>query len=331
MIKQTLTKFSSEITTALVVFFNSVLVAHGAALDLNAYPWVQPNQTPAGFVARLYQVSLGVAAACALGVILYGAIRYAVSGGNASSQGEARKWISGAIWGLVLLLAAYIILWTINPDLVNLIDPGLPAANVTAPAANYTGFGNIASFNIGGDPVSFNNLVSAIVQVESSGNPNATRTDCKVPSDTTTCVTSYGLMQVTPAIAKHYNSSISNSQNLSGLSDAQIGNLLIQNPNYNKQIGTAHLQDLNTQYDGDVNKIVAAYNGGLKANLPSVDCPGQLAWQCPYDHDTSGNKISNTGYIPTKNYVKKVNSVFVDLQESNNPSGPGGVLQHPTL
>ncbi len=55
-----------------------------------------------------------------MGVLIYGAILYTVSAGNTSKQQDARSWITGAIWGLALLLAAYLILYTINPDLVNI-------------------------------------------------------------------------------------------------------------------------------------------------------------------------------------------------------------------
>ncbi|MEK7144047.1 MAG: hypothetical protein AAB820_01815, partial [Patescibacteria group bacterium] len=54
------------------------------------------------------------------GVIIYGAILYTISAGNASKQADAKEWITAAIWGLLLLLAAYLILWTINKDIVDL-------------------------------------------------------------------------------------------------------------------------------------------------------------------------------------------------------------------
>ena len=87
------------------------------------YPWCQESaKNPAGLVARFYQIALGLAGAAALGVLIFGAILWTVSGAVTGKQ-DALEWIKGALWGLVLLLGAYLILWTINPDLVNLKDP----------------------------------------------------------------------------------------------------------------------------------------------------------------------------------------------------------------
>jgi hypothetical protein len=87
------------------------------------YPWCQESaKSPAGLVARFYQIALGLAGAAALGVLIYGAILWTVSGAVSSKQ-DAMEWIWAAIWGLILLLAAYLILYTINPDLVKLGNP----------------------------------------------------------------------------------------------------------------------------------------------------------------------------------------------------------------
>ncbi len=94
-----------------------------------SYPWQGAN-TPASFVARFYQIALGFVGAAALAVILYGAILYTVSAGNTSKQSEARKWMTGAVLGLILLLAAYLILYIINPSLVNLVNPAAEPVNL---------------------------------------------------------------------------------------------------------------------------------------------------------------------------------------------------------
>lgn len=87
------------------------------------YPWCQEAEKgPGALVGRFYTIALGLAAAAALGVLIYGAILWTVSGA-VSSKKDAMEWISGAIWGLILLLGAYLILYTINPDLVKLKGP----------------------------------------------------------------------------------------------------------------------------------------------------------------------------------------------------------------
>ena len=74
------------------------------------YPWCQEAEKgPGALVGRFYTIALGLAAAAALGVLIYGAILWTVSGA-VSSKKDAMEWISGAVWGLVLLLGAYLIL-----------------------------------------------------------------------------------------------------------------------------------------------------------------------------------------------------------------------------
>lgn len=85
----------------------------------DAYPWCKTGETPGGFVATFYRIALGLVGGAALGVLIYGAILWTLSEAVTSKE-EAKKWITGAIWGLVLLLGAYLILYTINPDLVNI-------------------------------------------------------------------------------------------------------------------------------------------------------------------------------------------------------------------
>lgn len=82
------------------------------------YPWSEADN-PADLIAQFYQIALGLAAAAAFGVLIYGAILWTLSGAVTSKE-DAKEWIFGAVWGLVLLLGAYLILYTINPDLVNL-------------------------------------------------------------------------------------------------------------------------------------------------------------------------------------------------------------------
>ncbi len=117
-------KIIFAITILFLVFsFNFVLAA---GIDLNcqtnpdAYPWCQQGaKDPAGLVSSFYKIALGLAGAAALGVLIYGAVLWTLSGAVTSKQ-DAREWISGALWGLVLLLGAYLILYTINPRLVEI-------------------------------------------------------------------------------------------------------------------------------------------------------------------------------------------------------------------
>jgi len=53
-------------------------------------------------------------------MIVIGGVEYIISGANESMRGEAKKRIENAIWGLVMALVSYLVLYTINPSLVDL-------------------------------------------------------------------------------------------------------------------------------------------------------------------------------------------------------------------
>ncbi|HRY77062.1 MAG TPA: hypothetical protein P5524_02825 [Candidatus Paceibacterota bacterium] len=89
-------------------------------LEINLPGIPNPVCGPAQYLSGLYTLAIGIAAALATVMIVYAGIIYATSGDNASKQKEARSQITQAVLGLVILLASYLILHTINPDLVNL-------------------------------------------------------------------------------------------------------------------------------------------------------------------------------------------------------------------
>ncbi len=77
----------------------------------------------AEFVAFIYKYGLGLASLLAVLVMIFAGVQWIISGGNAEAISSAKHKISGAVIGLVILASAYTILYTINPDLVNLRPP----------------------------------------------------------------------------------------------------------------------------------------------------------------------------------------------------------------
>lgn len=72
------------------------------------------------YVEKLIPFILAFVALAAFVQIVFGGIMYATSGGNPSAISDATNRIWMAILGLLLALSGYLILRTINPDLVNL-------------------------------------------------------------------------------------------------------------------------------------------------------------------------------------------------------------------
>ncbi len=87
--------------------------------------FLNPSTTSSvpGFIKGFYDFSILIAGILAVGAIIVGGIMYSVSGA-VDKKGEGKGIIMGAIWGLVLLLGAYVILKTVNPRLVELENPG---------------------------------------------------------------------------------------------------------------------------------------------------------------------------------------------------------------
>ena len=98
------------------------------AIGVNGQCPVADN--PAGYIARLYQFGLMIVGFIALGAIIYGAALYTLSAGNMASKEAGKEWMLNAIYGILLLLGAYLILYTINPSLVNLTNPTVEPINL---------------------------------------------------------------------------------------------------------------------------------------------------------------------------------------------------------
>lgn len=88
-------------------------------------PGVRKGATPAieTYVRDIYLAALGVAGVVALVQIVWGAALITVGGAAPDQLKEGKKKIIGALIGLVLLFASWLILYTINPDLVSLTPP----------------------------------------------------------------------------------------------------------------------------------------------------------------------------------------------------------------
>lgn len=128
--------------------------------------------------------------------------------------------------------------------------------------------------------------LQAIIIVESSGNPSAIS-----PAGAA------GLTQLLPSTARSLNPA------LQGMSDSLVRQWLITHPTESIIMGATYYQQLLSRY-GDPALAAAAYNGGTRANEPSVNCPGILKWQCLWDNNA--HTIPNTGYAPTRQYVQSV-------------------------
>src|SRR3989344_1426082 len=87
---------------------------------------------PADYIRNFYNFGLLAVGLLAMLMIVIGAIQYSTSGGDTSKISDAKDRIYKAILGIALLLGAYILLRTINPELVLLKNPALTTIHVQA-------------------------------------------------------------------------------------------------------------------------------------------------------------------------------------------------------
>lgn len=78
------------------------------------------------YIEGFYVYALSIVGVVALGTIIFWGVVYTLSAGMVTKKQDAIDGITQAVWGLVLLLGAYLILYTINPALVTLREPGAP-------------------------------------------------------------------------------------------------------------------------------------------------------------------------------------------------------------
>src|SRR3989344_6496529 len=77
------------------------------------------NVTLEEYLTWAFRFILVLTGFLAVMMIVIGGVEYIISGANEAMRGEAKKRIENAIWGLVMALVSYLVLYTINPSLVD--------------------------------------------------------------------------------------------------------------------------------------------------------------------------------------------------------------------
>jgi len=94
-------------------------------------------QNPAQYIQYFFIFGLSLIGFLAVAALAVGGIMWMI-GGSITSTEKAKNIIVGAVSGVVLLLCSYLLLYTIDPSLVNLTPHVLPLVKIQAPAAPAT-------------------------------------------------------------------------------------------------------------------------------------------------------------------------------------------------
>ena len=137
------------IISLLIIFLSSVLIEPAlAARKLEVQiPGLTTTTLPAlpDYILAIFKFSLLAVGIVCFGALIYGGFRYLTSVGSPSAINDAKDQIFSALLGLIILFSAWLILNTINPELVilNPIPGGGCHSNDECPAGNYRCTGGI--------------------------------------------------------------------------------------------------------------------------------------------------------------------------------------------
>jgi len=103
-------------------FLGSFVFAEERGLEVQ-YPEmggekISTSTTLSEYAVYIFNFCIIIAAVAAFVVLTYGGIRYLFSSNNPGSMKEARIWIYSGIVGLLIALVSYLILNTINPEII---------------------------------------------------------------------------------------------------------------------------------------------------------------------------------------------------------------------
>lgn len=102
-----------QIPVPTIGFSNIVVETEGNIRTIDV-PWL------ANYLSGAYRYAVGAAAVIAATLMMIGGFQYMTAGGDASRVAAGKEKISNALIGLFLTVGAYVILYTVNPDILNL-------------------------------------------------------------------------------------------------------------------------------------------------------------------------------------------------------------------
>jgi len=192
-----------KIILSLVILFSFTPLVYaqlGEYVPLAALPKTTDSggkTTLATYLPAVFSLSIGIGAAMAVVMITYGGILYATTDAINGKE-EGKKYITDAIVGLLLILSSWIILVTINPNMVNfsLILPKpkvIPDAGGIIPGGGTPGNGRIypgyplSDVQLAENARTLKTLQDANIGINNGGTP------CTNPAVTSGCTNVYQL------------------------------------------------------------------------------------------------------------------------------------------
>ncbi len=106
------------ICSAIIVFIGNAESTFAAYELLEKVPW--EGTTFPAYIVGVYKFAVAFVAIAALLMITIGGFYYITSAGNQAQAGTAKTIVKDALLGLIVVFVTWLILHTINPDLVEI-------------------------------------------------------------------------------------------------------------------------------------------------------------------------------------------------------------------
>ncbi|PKM91102.1 hypothetical protein CVU82_03535 [Candidatus Falkowbacteria bacterium HGW-Falkowbacteria-1] len=109
-----------------VEFTPQVTIPGSSFIKGTTYTIKESTSSIAEYVKAIYNYLLSIVGITAAIVLMVGGVIWLTSGGSSEKVTQAKSWIGGSLTGLTLALLSYIILQTINPQLVSFTPTDIP-------------------------------------------------------------------------------------------------------------------------------------------------------------------------------------------------------------
>lgn len=255
-------KIFSVVVLLIFMLFGCSLVFAQSYQNQEKIPGYGQTNNFAEYLKQIIGFGFATIGILALFMIVIGAYQYLMAAGNIGKVDSAKETIGSAIFGLILGLCAWLILYKINPDLVS-----MNLSNISGTESGTMTSSTYGTIAVSGTTRERIAQYDAIIKEAAQKYPNVPEAliramidqESKGVNGQTSTKGAQGLMQLMPATASMLGVTDPNdaSQNIMG--------------------GTKYISQMISKYNGNIEQGLAAYNFGpgnydlylsSKQNLP---------------------------------------------------------------
>ncbi len=185
-----------------IILFANTTLALGKYTVLTQLPGVEATTDLPTYLPAMFRLSIAIAAGMAFVMITFGGITYATSDAI-NSKNDGKAYIENALWGLGLVIGAYVILNTINPKILN-FDLSVPQPEfkkgetvvIATPSTPDSGSGSkLPWYPLSAEDLKMEETLRQQLKEKSGGRVTVNAEPCKETNKTSGCTNLVGLTE----------------------------------------------------------------------------------------------------------------------------------------